>query len=161
MDLGAAPGGWAQVLARRVGREGRIVAVDLLPMREIPGVAVVCGDFLQECVRQQVMTLLGNGCDVVTSDMSPNITGIRITDQERGATLGMAAIAFARQVLRAKGRMILKAFESERRDDLRASLQESFKTVKICRPQATRANSREFYFVASGFRQPSVTRRAD
>jgi len=166
VDLGAAPGGWTQVLAQRVGvcnGGGRVVAVDTLPMRDIAGVGIIRGDFLQENVRRQTLALLGGAADVVTSDMSPNLTGIHITDQERAAALGVAAMAFARRTLRVNGRLILKAFEGEHRNALHGELRQSFKTVKICRPQATRASSREFYFVASGFRQQfsSIGKDAD
>lgn len=150
-DLGAAPGGWAQVIADRVGDKGRVVAVDLLPMQPLRGVFVIQGDFLAAETRSAIAAELGGDADVVISDMSPNISGVAISDQMRALALGEAALAFAAEHLRPGGALLLKIFEGEEREELRQAVKDVFATTRLLRPAATRAKSRELYLLAADF----------
>src|SRR6267142_5730460 len=111
VDLGAAPGGWAQALAERVGRSGRVMAVDLLEIAPIPGVTVVRGDFREETVLQRLEDALdGRKLDLVVSDMAPNLSGVRATDQARSVHLCELALAFAKDHLKPRGVFLVKYF---------------------------------------------------
>src|SRR6266571_8516409 len=112
VDLGAAPGGWAQALAERVGRSGRVVAVDLLEVAPIPGVVVIRGDFRDEAVLKRVEAALrGRGLDLVVSDMAPNLSGVSATDQARSIALCELALEFARAHLKPDGAFLVKVFQ--------------------------------------------------
>jgi len=152
VDLGAAPGGWAQVAAARVGREGRVVAVDLLGIAPISGVTVLRGDFMTEAVRDDVRAALGGRrADVVLSDLSPNLSGIATTDQARAAELVRAAAAFCRSALDpAAGRFLCKLFQGAEFAGLLAELRRDFERVRVLKPAASRSESRETYLLASG-----------
>jgi 23S rRNA (uridine2552-2'-O)-methyltransferase len=144
LDLGAAPGGWSQVAAERVGRSGRVVAVDLLPIAPISGVTVLQGDFRQK------IPLEGEKADVVLSDLSPNLSGIGNVDQARALELLRAAIDLCRKVLKPDGVFLTKAFQGEAFEELLALLTRSFSKVKVVKPPASRGESRETYLLARG-----------
>ena len=152
VDLGAAPGGWSQVAAEFTGAAGRVVAVDLLPMAPIPGVAFVQGDFGDADVLEQVLTLLDGGeAGLVISDMAPNISGMKGIDQPRAIALAELALDLAGRILAPGGKLLVKVFQGEGCEAFRSSLQEAFTAVKTRKPDASRARSSEMYLLASGF----------
>ncbi len=156
VDLGAAPGGWSQVAAKRVGAvsgKGRVIAIDLLEMPEIPGVTFAQLDFLAEDAPQQLTDMLGGGrADVVLSDMAANTTGHRTTDQLRILGLVEGAAAFACEVLKPGGTFLAKVFQSGADAELLAQLKRAFSTVRHVKPAASRQDSSERYVLAMGFR---------
>jgi len=159
VDLGAAPGGWSDVAARRVGaadRKGKVVAIDLLEMAPIPGVLFRQIDFLDPAAPQQLHEMLGGGADVVLSDMAANATGHRKTDQLKIMALVEAAAAFAGEVLRPGGSFLAKVLQGGTEGALLAQLKRDFASVRHVKPQASRADSSELYLLATGFRGQSV-----
>src|SRR6266849_4032698 len=151
VDLGAAPGGWAQVLANRVGRSGRVMAVDLLEIAPIPGVTVLRGDFREETVLQRLEDALGGRkLDLVVSDMAPNLSGVRATDQARSVHLCELALAFAREHLKPRGAFLVKAFQGTGYPEFLAAMRAVFITVASRKPEASRGDSKEMYLVGKG-----------
>jgi 23S rRNA (uridine2552-2'-O)-methyltransferase len=141
LDLGAAPGGWSQVAAQKVKPGGRVVAIDLLPVEPIAGVEVRKGDF-----RAQLHDL--PPMDVVMSDLSPNLSGIRNVDQARSLELLLAAVEVCGALLKPGGAFVTKAFHGEAFEEARAELGKAFAGVKVVKPAASRGESRETYFFA-------------
>ncbi|UTD29595.1 RlmE family RNA methyltransferase [Bradyrhizobium sp. WD16] len=159
IDLGAAPGGWSQIAARKVGSaegKGKVVAIDLLEMPEIPGVAFAQLDFLAEDALHRLREMLGGGADMVMSDMAPNTTGHRTTDQLRILGLVEDAAAFACEVLKPGGSFLAKVFQSGADAALLAQLKRDFTTVRHVKPAASRQDSSERYLLATGFRRASA-----
>lgn len=155
VDLGAAPGGWSQIAAKRVGAvqgKGRVIAIDLLEMPEIPGVTFAQMDFLDADAPERLRAMIGGGADVVMSDMAANTTGHRKTDQLRIVGLVESAAAFAGEVLNPGGVFLAKVFQSGADADLVAQLKRDFATVKHVKPAASRQDSSERYVLAMGFR---------
>jgi len=151
VDLGAAPGGWAQVLANRVGRSGRVIAVDLLEIAPISGVTVLRGDFREETVLQRLEDALGGRkLDLVVSDMAPNLSGVRATDQARSVHLCEVALAFAREHLKPRGAFLVKAFQGTGYPEFLAAMRAVFITVASRKPGASRGDSKEMYLVGKG-----------
>lgn len=156
IDLGAAPGGWSQIAARKVGSaegKGKVVAIDLLEMPEIPGVAFAQLDFLADDAPRRLREMLGGGADMVMSDMAPNTTGHRTTDQLRILGLVEDAAAFACEVLKPGGSFLAKVFQSGADAALLAQLKRDFTTVRHVKPAASRQDSSERYLLATGFRR--------
>ena len=151
-DLGAAPGGWCQVARKRVGEKGRVVAIDILEMDEIPGVDFALIDFLDPDAPARLRAMLGGGADVVLSDMAANATGHRRTDHLKIMALVEAAAEFAAEVLRPGGAFLAKVIQGGTEGTLLAALRRDFATVKHVKPQASRADSAELYVLATGFR---------
>ncbi len=152
VDLGAAPGGWAEYAAKVVGRRGRVIALDLLEMEPIPGVELIRGDFREEEVLRRLMEALGGRpVDLVMSDMAPNISGVKAVDQPRAMYLCELAAAFARDVLAPRGDLLMKAFQGEGFDDLVRALRADWSKVLFRKPKASRARSREVYLLARGY----------
>ena len=153
VDLGAAPGGWSQVAARRAGPRGRVVALDLLPMEPVPGVTFIQGDFREEGPLQALLEAVGGGraVDLVLSDMAPNLSGLRAVDQPRAMHLAELALDLARQVLRPGGALLVKAFQGEGLDAYRDELRSCFRKVIHAKPEASRAASRELYLLALNY----------
>jgi 23S rRNA (uridine2552-2'-O)-methyltransferase len=149
VDLGAAPGSWSQVAAQKVGRGGRVVAIDLLEIAPISGVTALRGDFRDPVLNE---ALQGAKADLVLSDVSPNLSGIPNVDQARLLELGAAAVDFCRKALKPEGVFLLKAFHGEAFQELRALLDETFSKVKVVKPSASRGESAETYVVARGLR---------
>lgn len=143
VDLGAAPGGWSQVAAKKVGPAGKVIAIDLLEIAPISGVTVIKGDFREKFPD-------GVKADVILSDLSPNLSGIPNVDQARALELSLAAIDFCRKALRPDGVFVAKAFQGEAFEDVRSELKRAFRTVAVRKPQASRGESRETYVVARG-----------
>lgn len=155
VDLGAAPGGWSQVAARKVGvlqGKGKVVAIDLLEMPEIPGVTFTQLDFMDDKAPEVLREMIGGGADVVMSDMAANTTGHRKTDQLRIVGLVEAAAAFAAEVLKPGGTFVAKVFQSGADADLLAQVKRDFATVRHVKPAASRQDSSERYLLATGFR---------
>jgi len=155
VDLGAAPGGWSQVAARRVGAadgRGKVIAIDLLEMPEIPGVAFAQLDFLREDAPDKLLKMIGGRADVVLSDMAANTTGHRKTDQLRILGLVEGAAAFAAEVLNPGGTFVAKVFQSGADATLMTQLKHDFARVKHVKPASSRKDSSERYVLAMGFR---------
>jgi 23S rRNA (uridine2552-2'-O)-methyltransferase len=155
VDLGAAPGGWSQVAARRVGADegrGRVVAIDVLPMDPIAGVAFVQLDFLDQAAPARLREMLGASADVVLSDMAANATGHRRTDHLKIMALAEAAADFARAVLKPGGAFLAKVLQGGTEATLLADLKRDFATVRHVKPAASRTDSAELYVLATGFR---------
>jgi 23S rRNA (uridine2552-2'-O)-methyltransferase len=148
VDLGAAPGGWAQALAERVGRSGRVVAVDLLEVAPIPGVTVIRGDFSEEAVRDRIREALdGRALDLVVSDLAPNLSGVSATDQARSMDLCEAALEFAKVHLKPQGAFLVKAFQGAGYPEFLAAMRGAFVTVASRKPGASRERSSEMYLL--------------
>jgi 23S rRNA (uridine2552-2'-O)-methyltransferase len=148
VDLGAAPGGWAQALAERVGRSGRVVAVDLLEVAPIPGVTVIRGDFSEEAVRDRIREALdGRALDLVVSDLAPNLSGVSATDQARSMDLCEAALEFAEVHLKPQGAFLVKAFQGAGYPEFLAAMRGAFVTVASRKPGASRERSSEMYLL--------------
>lgn len=154
VDLGSAPGGFSQYLARKVGPGGLVVAVDRLDMAPIEGVAFVQGDFLDPDVAARLDEILAGPVDAVVSDMAPNLSGIRDRDEARCRELVEAALAFARPRLRQGGVMVVKIFEGGERAAIVDAFRERFARVILRKPEASRARSPECYIVAKGYNRP-------
>ncbi len=155
VDLGAAPGGWSQVAAKRVNAlsgRGKVVAIDLLEMPEIPGVTFAQLDFLAEDAPEKLIAMMGGRADAVLSDMAANTTGHRKTDQLRIVGLVETAAAFAAEVLNPGGTFVAKVFQSGADADLLAQLKRDFASVRHVKPAASRQDSSERYVLAMGFR---------
>lgn len=153
VDLGAAPGGWSQVAAELVGDNGRVVALDILPMDALAGVSFIQGDFREDEPLQALLELLaGRPVDLVMSDMAPNISGMKSVDQPRGIYLVELAIDFARQVLRPGGDLLVKVFQGEGFDEVLKQFRASFDKVVVRKPKASRPRSREVYLLGRGYK---------
>ncbi|MDR0779745.1 MAG: 23S rRNA (uridine(2552)-2'-O)-methyltransferase RlmE [Pseudomonadales bacterium] len=153
MDLGSAPGGWSQVLARQLGNQGRVIATDILPMESVEQVQFIQGDFTEEAVFQQILAALqGARADLVLSDIAPNISGIDAADQAAAIYLVELALDMARQVLKSGGSFVVKLFQGEGSDAYLKDLRGAFEKVLIRKPDASRPRSREVYVVGKGFR---------
>jgi len=149
-DLGAAPGGWSQVAAKAVGAAGRVFAIDLLQVQPVPGVQVIRGDFAEPQTRAGLLALAPDGADLVLSDMAPNITGIADRDQRLSYELAQLAVDFAAESLRPGGSVLLKVFQSEWVDGLRAGMDELFARVSVRKPEASRGRSAEVFLLGVG-----------
>lgn len=153
MDLGSAPGGWSQVVARRLGGKGRVLATDILPMEAIAEVEFIQGDFTDDAVFQQILAALGGARpQLVLSDIAPNISGVAAADQAASIHLVELALDMARQVLEEGGTFVAKLFQGEGSDAWLKDLRTSFDKVVIRKPEASRPRSREVYVVAKGFK---------
>jgi len=155
VDLGAAPGGWSQIAAKRVGSvdgKGKVIAIDLLEMPEIAGVTFAQLDFLADDAPEKLLAMMGGRADVVMSDMAANTTGHRKTDQLRIIGLVEAAAAFASEVLNPGGAFLAKVFQSGADAELLAQLKRDFASVRHVKPASSRQDSSERYVLATGFR---------
>jgi 23S rRNA (uridine2552-2'-O)-methyltransferase len=164
VDLGAAPGGWSEIAAHRVGAGGRVVALDILDMKPVPGVEFLQLDFLDPTAPECLQALLGSGgggeaqrrnpakADVVLSDMAANATGHRQTDHLRIMALAEAAADFARQVLAPGGAFLCKVLQGGTEAALLVELKRDFSSVKHVKPPSSRSDSSELYLLAKGFR---------
>lgn len=151
VDLGSAPGGWAQLVRQRLGPRGRILALDILPMAALPGVEFLAGDFRDAAVLAAFEALLGTSRpDLVLSDMAPNMSGVAGVDQARAMNLAELAADFARRWLEPGGAFLVKLFQGEGFDDYVRGLRGDYARVTMRKPKASRARSREVYALASG-----------
>ncbi|MEM9384575.1 MAG: 23S rRNA (uridine(2552)-2'-O)-methyltransferase RlmE [Pseudomonadota bacterium] len=153
VDLGAAPGGWSQHVAKLLDGDGRVVAVDLLEMPTIAGVHFLQGDFREQDVLDAVLEALGGApANLVMSDMAPNLSGQRAVDQPRAMYLAELALDFAQRTLAPGGALIVKLFQGEGFDEYLRTVRQQFAAVKNRKPAASRSRSREMYLVARDFK---------
>jgi len=149
VDLGAAPGGWSQVAARRVGPRGRVIAADILEMAPIAGVTFIHGDFRDVSVLTELASALGGSkVDLVLSDMSPTLSGIASADQARALELAELALDFCRKHLKPQGNLLVKVFQGEGYEGFLKALRSAFASVAARKPQASRSRSSEVYLLA-------------
>jgi 23S rRNA (uridine2552-2'-O)-methyltransferase len=152
VDLGAAPGGWCQYVRKILGKEGRVIGLDILPIEPLDGVELIQGDFREQQVLDQLLAgLEGQSVDLVISDMAPNISGHSAVDQPRAMYLCELALDFARQVLKKEGDLLLKAFQGEGYPALEKELRANFNKIIVRKPKASRPRSREVYILARGY----------
>ena len=153
VDLGAAPGGWSQIAAERVGDHGRVVASDILPMDSMAGVEFVQGDFTEEEVLNRILVALGDEpADLVISDMAPNMSGMSAVDQPAAMYLVELALDMAREVLKPGGNFVAKVFQGEGFDQYIKDMRTSFNKVVTRKPDSSRSRSREVYLLGKGFK---------
>ena len=153
VDLGAAPGSWAQVAAAKRGARGRVVAVDVLPMEPLPGVHFVHGDFReQEVLDALLLALGGRKADLVISDLAPNISGIAVSDQARIMHLAELALEFARQCLKPGGSLLVKVFQGVGFTEFLLAMRQVFAKVGSRKPDASRGRSSEMYLLGKGLK---------
>lgn len=153
VDLGAAPGGWSQLVNEKLKNRGRIVALDILPMQGISGVDFICGDFREDSVLAELEARLqGTQVDLVLSDMAPNMSGVDLVDQARAMHLSELALDFASRWLKPGGDFLIKLFHGVGFDDYVRNLRTAFTRVSIRKPKASRARSNEVYALARGRR---------
>lgn len=151
VDLGATPGGWSQVAAGKVGRSGKIIALDLLPLDPLAGVDFIQGDFRDAAVLEQLEGLLqGRPVDLVISDMSPNISGIASADQARAMHLAELAMEFALEHLKPGGSFLVKVFQGAGFEEFYRLMRSRFAKVATRKPKASRDRSSELYLLATG-----------
>lgn len=151
VDLGAAPGGWSEIVRNLVGKNGRVIATDILPMDPIDGVDFVQGDFHEEAVFEKLMEIIGNQpVDLVLSDMAPNMSGMDAVDQPRSMYLVELALDMARQILKPGGDMLVKVFQGEGSEAYFKELRSEFERLMIRKPKASRPRSSEVYALARG-----------
>lgn len=150
VDLGAAPGGWAQVCVKRGA--ARVVGVDLLPMDPVPGATILVGDFMDDAMPGRLTDLLGGPADLVLSDMAPNTTGHNATDHMRIMGLAELALHFAAGVLAPGGAFVAKVFQGGSERTMLEGMKRQFASVRHAKPPASRKGSSELYVVATGFK---------
>ena len=152
IDLGASPGSWSQVAVDLVGTKGKVISSDILPMDHIEGVNFIQGDFTEKAICELILKeLAGFTVDLVISDMAPNISGIKEIDQPRAMHLSELALDMAKSVLKLDGHFLVKVFQGEGFKAFQSDLENSFRAIKIRKPRASRARSREIYVLAKGF----------
>ena len=157
VDLGAAPGGWSQVAHQRVGRTGRVLAIDILPMEDLPGVQFVQGDFTIPQIRQDLLERLPEGgADLVLSDLAPNMSGVELYDQARGMELATYAMDFALLTLKPEGAFLVKVFHGEDFDQFVRSMRGAFSSLATRKPDASRGRSPEVYLLGKNPRSEGV-----
>ena len=153
MDLGSAPGGWSQVAGKLVGRKGRVLATDILPMDALPNVDFIQGDFTDDAIVQQLLAWLDGGrFDLIISDIAPNITGITSADQASSIYFLELALDTVCKTLKPGASFAAKLFQGSGSDQYLKSLRKHFEKVLIRKPAASRKESREVYLVAKGFK---------
>ena len=151
VDLGATPGGWSQVAVTRVGRSGKVIALDLLPLDPIGGVDFIQGDFREAAVLKQLEDLLqGKPVGLVISDMAPNISGVASADQARALHLAELAMEFALEHLKPEGSFLVKVFQGAGFEDFHKLMRSRFARVVTRKPKASRDRSSEVYLLATG-----------
>ena len=157
IDLGAAPGGWSQYAVKLVGKNGRVIASDILDIDPLPFVEFIQGDFTEESVLNEILAVLekdgsnNNKLDIVISDMAPNMSGVESIDLPRSLYLCELALEMAREVLTPGGALVVKLFQGQGSDAYLKDVRSSFRQVKIRKPKASRARSKEVYVVAKNF----------
>lgn len=158
VDLGAAPGGWCQYVAKKLHGKGRIIALDILDMEPIEHVEFLQGDFTEDEPLQRLLETIGEasgggqGVDLVMSDMAPNMSGMDGIDQPKGIYLAELALDLAEKVLKPGGNFLVKVFQGEGTDAFMAALKQRFTRVTVRKPKASRARSREVYLLATGLK---------
>ena len=157
LDLGAAPGGWSEYASLIVGPEGRVVALDVLPMEPIAGVDFLQGDFTEDETLERLQELIGEQpIDLVLSDMAPNLSGMSSVDQPKAAYLAELALEMAQDCLKPGGSLVVKLFQGEGFDSLVRRLRDAFTAVRLRKPAASSSRSSEIYAICSGLKQTAV-----
>jgi len=152
IDLGAAPGSWSQYVVQRLQQRVRLIAIDMLPMQALPGVEFIQGDFTEDEVLQLLLAKLGDmPADLVMSDMAPNMSGTKAVDQPKSMYLAELALDLARKTLKRRGNFVCKLFQGQGADEYIADARQSFETVKVMKPKASRPDSSEVYLVARNY----------
>jgi 23S rRNA (uridine2552-2'-O)-methyltransferase len=152
VDLGAAPGGWTQYISEKMHANGRIIALDILPMEPLPYVDFILGDFREDSILQQLTDLIPKRTvDIVLSDMAPNMSGNPAVDIPRAMYLVELAFDFSQKMLRPGGTLVMKVFHGTGFDDIVKTARQEFERVVIRKPQASRSRSRETYLLAKGY----------
>jgi 23S rRNA (uridine2552-2'-O)-methyltransferase len=151
VDLGAAPGSWSQVALKHVGNKGSVFALDILDMQPLTGVTFIQGDFREDEVLEKLKKALdGKQVDLVISDMSPNLTGISVSDQAQGMYLAELALIFCQEHLNPGKNFLVKVFQGSSLEIFRRSMQASFEKVVTRKPKASRDRSKELYLLGLG-----------
>ena len=154
VDLGAAPGGWSQVAAGRVGPRGRVIALDLLEMPSLAGVTFLCGDFRNDATLAELARVLGGQrADLVLSDMAPNLSGIASSDQARALELAELALDFALKHMKPQGNFLVKTFQGAGFEGYLKILRSRFSAVAVRKPEASRDRSREVFLLGKGLKR--------
>lgn len=161
LDLGAAPGGWLQVAVDLVGPEGRVVGIDLRPIKPVEGASAIIGDIRSSESMRTLRNMMGGKADIVISDMAPNISGAYSTDHARSVELCEYCLAAADSMLREGGSLIMKVFQGDLMEGLRRDTERRFDSVKVHSPDASRKTSSELYIIATGFRGSDVEEMED
>ena len=158
VDLGAAPGSWSQVALAKLGAQGKLVAVDLLPVQPLPGMLFIQGDFReQEVLDALLLALEGRRADLVISDLAPNISGIGVSDQARSVHLCELALDFARLCLKPGGSLLVKVFQGAGFVEFLAEMRKAFAKVESRKPEASRGRSSEMYLLGKGLKTQTGT----
>lgn len=153
VDLGAAPGGWSQYAGRKIGRNGKVFALDILPMDSLEDVTFIEGDFREESVLNQLLDAIGEQkADLVLSDMAPNMSGMEAVDIPKAMYLTELALELAQTTLKKGGSFVVKVFQGEGSDEYIKACREKFSKVMIRKPEASRGRSREVYVLGQGFK---------
>jgi 23S rRNA (uridine2552-2'-O)-methyltransferase len=153
IDLGSAPGGWSQYAARKLKGQGRIIALDILPMEPLEHVEFIQGDFLEDSVLAELLATLGDSRpELVISDMAPNMSGMNVVDIPRAEYMAELALDLSCKVLKPGGCLLVKLFQGEGFDEYLKQVREHFTTIVMRKPKASRARSREVYMLAKGFK---------
>jgi len=153
IDLGAAPGSWCEYVVRKQKGNGRIIALDILPMEPMDGVEIITGDFLEDEVFTELLNTLGDDRpDLVICDMAPNMSGQQAVDIPRAMYMAELALDLSRQVLKPGGGLLVKLFQGEGFDEYIKQMRSSFSRVAMRKPRASRARSKETYGLAMGFK---------
>lgn len=150
LDLGAAPGGWSQVALEKVGEEGLVVGVDLQRIKPMDGdnFVGIMGDFTREETLNQILKVTGRKVDLILSDASPHLSGVKDVDQIRALELALSVLKISRWILKPGGSLIMKAFQGEEFENLLKEIKKEFKTVKTTKPPSSRKKSVEMYVIA-------------
>jgi len=153
LDLGAAPGGWSEYASTIIGDNGKIIALDLLPLEPIAGVTFLQGDFTEQETLDQLLALIGDRrCDLVLSDMAPNLSGMESVDQPKSIYLAELAFDLAENFLNSTGVFVVKLFQGAGSEELISSFRRRFRSVKLRKPDASRSRSSEIYAICDGLR---------
>ena len=153
LDLGAAPGGWSEYASTIIGDQGKIIALDLLPIEPIAGVSFLQGDFTEQETLDRLLALIGDRrCDLVLSDMAPNLSGMESVDQPRSIYLAELAFDLAENFLNSTGVFVVKLFQGAGSEELISSFRKRFRSVKLRKPDASRSRSSEIYAICDGLR---------
>jgi len=153
VDLGCAPGSWSEEIAKRIGPDGMVIGIDLLPLDHIEGVRLIEGDFDSPDGQKALEEALGGrSIDLVVSDMAPEMSGNKLVDQMRMIGLNEMTLQFAKQHLRPGGELLMKTFMGEGYDGFRRELGTAFKIIKNIKPAASRKASSEFFLLARDFK---------
>jgi 23S rRNA (uridine2552-2'-O)-methyltransferase len=153
LDLGAAPGGWSEYASTIIGDNGKIIALDLLPLEPIAGVTFLQGDFTEQETLDRLLALIGDRrCDLVLSDMAPNLSGMESVDQPRSIYLAELAFDLAENFLNSTGVFVVKLFQGAGSEELISSFRRRFRSVKLRKPDASRSRSSEIYAICDGLR---------